>query len=97
MLEEHTYYIKLYDYYGSLLTEKQQKYFEDYYFSNLSLSEISQNYDISRNAIHKQIKDSKELLEYYEKKLNLLEKSKKIEKIIKDLDNDIKIKIEEWI
>ena len=33
----------LYDYYGVLLTEKQQNYFKDYYFNNLSLSEISEN------------------------------------------------------
>ena len=29
----------VYDYYGELLTEKQQLYFEDYYFNNLSLQE----------------------------------------------------------
>ena len=97
MLEEYDYYIRLYDYYGSLLTEKQQKYFEDYYFSNLSLSEISENYNISRNAIHKMLKETRELLKYYEEKLKLIEKSKNITKLIKDLDLDLQDKIKEWI
>ena len=47
----------LYDYYKELLTNKQREYFEDYYFDNLTLSEIADNNDVSRNAIHKQIKD----------------------------------------
>lgn len=75
---ERLHYIDLYDVYGTLLTDKQQKYFEDYYFNNLSLSEISENEGITRNAIHKHIKDAKELLEYYETNIKVLEKNKKI-------------------
>ena len=48
---------RLYDLYQGLLTEKQKKYFEDYYFDNLSLGEMSDAYDVSRNAIFKQIQD----------------------------------------
>ena len=46
------YYNYLYDYYGSLLTDRQRSYYEDYYFSNLSLSEIAENNNVSRNAVH---------------------------------------------
>ena len=42
-MEERNYLIILYDYYGELLTDKQRMYFEDYYFNNLSLGEISEN------------------------------------------------------
>ena len=56
----------LYDYYGELLTDKQKNYFKDYYFDNLTLSEISENYNISRNAIHKSLKEIEEKLFYYE-------------------------------
>ena len=45
-MEEYIYYNSLYDCYQSLLTEKQKKYFEDYYFENLSLSEIGSTYKI---------------------------------------------------
>ena len=46
----------LYDFYGELLNDKQREYFEDYYFNNLSLGEISENTGLSRNAMHKNIK-----------------------------------------
>jgi len=87
----------LYDYYGTLLTDKQRMYFEDYYFDNLTLSEMSENYDISRNAIHKSLKEVEEKLMYYENKLKLLHKSNEIKKIIENLDDEIKNKIKELI
>ena len=87
----------LYDYYGELLTDKQQNYFKDYYFDNLTLSEISENYNISRNAIHKSLKEIEEKLLYYEEKLKLYEKNIKIKKIIANLDDNLKNKIIELI
>ena len=56
-MDKVIYLINLFDYYGELLTPKQQAYFKDYYFNNLTLSEIAENENVSRNAIHKQIKD----------------------------------------
>lgn len=87
----------LYDYYKDLLTEKQQMYFEDYYFDNLSLSEMSENYNISRNAIHKSLKDVCDKLLDYENKLKLYKKGNELKKIISNLDDDIKYKINELI
>ena len=87
----------LYDYYGELLTDKQKEYFKDYYFENLSLSEMSENYNISRNAIHKNLKETVDKLLYYEDKLKLYKKNKKIKKIIAKLDDDLKNKILELI
>ena len=96
-MEETLYIINLYDYYGDLLTDKQKEYFEDYYHNNLTLSEIAENNGISRNAIHKQIKDTTLKLKNYESKLHLLEKRKKIEKIISTLDTNVQDKIKEII
>ena len=70
-MEKEILLITLFDYYGELLTEKQKNYFKDYYFDNLSLSEMSENYNISRNAIHKNIKETLEKLKYYEEKIKL--------------------------
>ena len=81
-MEELVYYSDLYDLYKNLLTDKQRGYFEDYYFKNLSLSEISQNYGVSRNAVHNQVKIVKDLLDQYEEKLMLKEKFDKIEELI---------------
>mgnify|MGYP001191330068 CR=1 FL=1 len=87
------YISNLYDYYQKLLTDKQRQYFEDYYFNNLTLSEISTNYGISRNAVHKQLKEVENKLHDYENKLKLYEKRIKLEKIINKI-NDEKLKKE---
>ena len=60
------YLNEIYVYYKELFTDKQQMYFEDYYMNDLSLSEIAENYEISRNAVHNQLKIVEEKILYYE-------------------------------
>ena len=94
-MEMRDYYIILYDFYSSLLSDKQKDYFEDYYFNNLSLSEISENLGISRNAIHKGIKLIEKKLLFYEENLSLYEKSNKLKNIIDKIkEEDIKKDLE---
>ena len=52
-MEEREYLISLYEYYGKLLTNKQQQYFEDYYYDNLTMEEIADNNAVSKNAVSK--------------------------------------------
>ena len=92
-MDERNYIINLYDIYCDLLTDNQKKYFEDYYFNNLTLAEMGENHNISRNGIHKQIKEGEEKLKNFESKLNIYEKNKKIKKIINNLDEKIKEEI----
>ena len=92
-MEDREYIILLYDYYYELLSDKQREYFEDYYFDNLSLSEISENENKSRNAIHKSIKSVVNKLYEYEEKMKLCDKETKLRKIIEKID-DVKIKRE---
>ena len=96
-MDNRDYLIILYDFYGDLFSEKQREYFEYYYFNNLSLGEISDNIGISRNAIHKVIKNMDDKLLFYEEKLQLYKKSLKIKKIISSLDDDLKKEIEELL
>ena len=97
-MEELVYYTMLYDIYGSLLTDKQKEYFEDYYFKNLSLSELATKYNISRNAIHKQLKETIKRLENYEDNLRLAKKNEMLETIIETIsDEEIKRKLQEVI
>ena len=91
-MKKEIYITILYDYYESLLKEEDKKYFEDYYFENLSLSEISENNNISRTAIHKRIKKVEQTLESFESKLKLYDKEKKIMNLIKDEELKEKIK-----
>ena len=94
-MEKLVYLNNLYDLYGVLLTEKQQIYFEDYYFNNLSFGEISEKYNISRNACFRQLKTIEVKLLDYEEKLKLFSKKEKLNVIINNIgDNKIKEEIE---
>ena len=86
-MEDREYLIILYEYYGELLSDIQREYFEEYYFDNLSLAEISENDGKSRNAIHKCIKSSCNKLYEYEDKLKLFEKRKKLDNIIDNIED----------
>ena len=90
-MENNIYISSLYDIYGKLLTDTQRNYFEDYYFNNYSLSEISENYNVTRNAIHKSLKETEKNLRNFEEKLGYFEKLKKIK--ILDIKEEIKEKI----
>ena len=82
-MESNVYYANLFDIYGSLLTDKQQEYFKYYYFENLLLDEISEECHVSKTAVSKEIKRAKEMLIYYEEKLNFY-------KIIENTRNEFK-------
>ena len=77
--------MSLYDYYQELLTEKQRTYFENYYFEDYSLQEISENMGVSRNAVHDQLKRTAKKLFDLEAKLHLRERSKQRQMIISKL------------
>ncbi len=92
-MEERLNLINLYDIYGELLTDKQQTYFEEYYFNNLSLSEMSDLYGVSRSAVGKSLKEIESKLNNYEDKINIYKKLNKANKLIKD--EELKNKIED--
>ena len=83
--------ISLYDLYYNLLTDKQRDYFEEYYFSDLSISEIAINFDISRNGVQDQLKRVVANLYSFEEKLGLLKKIEKINNL--EIDDNIKSEI----
>ena len=64
----------LIDLYGNLLTTNQLNILELYYMEDLSLKEIAEELNVSRNAVHDSLKRSLVILEDYEEKLKLLEK-----------------------
>lgn len=96
-MKKEVYLTILYDYYGDLLTLTQQTYFMNYYFDNLSLGEIAESFNVSRNAIHKQLKTSEAKLLEYEDKLKLYEKDQKLEQIISSISDKKIIKLLEEI
>src|SRR5690606_4133479 len=84
--EKTEYLNQLFSYYGSLLTEKQQKYFTYYYHLDLSLFEIAENYNVSRNAIHDQLKQAETHLLNFEEKLGLVKLANKRRELLDKIE-----------
>ena len=87
--------------YGKLLTEKQYAFLNDYYNQDLSLSEMAENYGITRQAVRDNIKKGENKLFEYEQKLELMKRTLNQEKAIasilaelnkiEELDSDKKV------
>lgn len=83
-MKKEIYLTILFDYYESLLNDKDRECFKDYYFDNLSLGEVAESHNLSRNAVHKRLKKIEKDLLNYEEKLKLYEKEQKILNLIND-------------
>ena len=64
----------LYDFYGELLTERQQQVYESVVLEDYSLSEVAEDLGISRQGVHDMIKRCNHTLDEYESRLHLVEK-----------------------
>ena len=62
---------RLLDFYGEMLTERQQLAARLYYDDDLSLSEVAQELGISRQGVRASLKKSEEILRSMEQKLGL--------------------------
>lgn len=75
--------------YGKMLTEKQYEVINDYYNNDLSLSEIAENNNITRQAVRDIIKKGENKLFELEEKLSvmdrMLKQDKKIQQILEEL------------
>ena len=89
-LIKREYHIALFETYRELLTEKQKEYFILYYFEDLTLSEIAENKNVSRNAVFDQIKKTVSIIEDYEEKLKLYTKNLNLEEFAMKLTSDLK-------
>jgi len=64
----------LLDIYGSMLTKKQYELLNDYYNNDLSLSEIAENENITRQAVRDNLKKGEKKLFEFEEKLKVMKK-----------------------
>lgn len=85
MIEKTTRMNFLFDFYQALLTDKQRSYMQLYYLDDLSLGEIAEEYNISRQAVYDNIRRTEMMLEEYEEKLNLFSKFEKDKKRLNSL------------
>ncbi len=71
----------LFDFYQSLLTQKQRNYLELFYLQDYSLSEIADTFEVSRQAVYDNIRRTGDLVEDYESKLGLYRRFEKRQEI----------------
>ena len=71
--------------YGKLLSEKQLEFIDDYYNNDLSLSEIAENNNITRQAVNDIVRKGENKLLDYEKKLGIMKKTVNQEKLIQNI------------
>ena len=85
----------LFDFYGELLTEHQQRIYEDVVCNDMSYSEVAAEQGVSRQGIHDLIKRCNRQLEEYEAKLHLVEKFLGIQDKVRQMRLEIKQAAEE--
>jgi len=85
----------LYDFYAQLLTEKQQAVIRLYHCENLSLSEIGDEFSISRQGVYDTLKNAEKALAEYEAKLGLLQKFSEASSLIERANKQIDLLISE--
>ena len=95
-MEKNVKISMLLDTYGKLLTEKQYSLLDDYYNNDLSLSEIAENEEITRQAVRDNLKKGENNLFEYEEKLGFMKKTIEQEEKIEEALNEIE-KIENKI
>lgn len=76
----------LFDFYGELLTQHQQRVYEDVVLNDCSYSEAAEEYRISRQGVHDLVKRCNQALEGYEAKLHLVEKFLSIRDKVEKID-----------
>ncbi|MEA4888278.1 MAG: sigma factor-like helix-turn-helix DNA-binding protein [Clostridiaceae bacterium] len=80
----------LLDFYGQLLTERVRATLEWYFGNDLSLAEIAEQQQVSRQAVHDRIKQGLRSLDRYEAKLGLIARFRQqktcIEEAIRDIE-----------
>jgi predicted DNA-binding protein YlxM (UPF0122 family) len=86
---------RLLDIYGRLLTKQQFEIMSDYYYCDLSLSEISELRNISRTAVSDAIKTATKKLDKFEKSVGICgvfdkNRNENNKEIIDKLEEDLK-------
>lgn len=84
-LEKNNRMNYLISFYENLLTSKQKEYIEEYYVDDFSLSEIAENYQVSRQAVYDNIQRTEKILEEYESKLHLYHNFLECNQQLKDI------------
>ena len=78
--------INLFDVYETLLTDREKEIFKYYYYEDLSLSEISENLNITRTGVFNTLKKVEEKLLQYENNLKLMNIKNTLKGLLEEQD-----------
>ena len=79
----------LFDIYESLLTDREKEIFKYYYYEDLSLSEISENLNITRTGVFNTLKKVEEKLLQYEYNLKLMSIKSTLKSLLEESDIEV--------
>lgn len=82
MMSKHLDVSLLLDYYGALLTDKQRELAELYYNEDLSLAEIAELMDITRQGVHDSVRRTETILRHFEEHVGLLRKTEELSRLL---------------
>ena len=77
--------VLLYDYYGNLLTDRQRECFEMRYYQDLSLGEIGEILNISRQGVHDNLIRTEALLRNMEAKTGCVGRDQACRKAVRSI------------
>ena len=76
----------LFDFYGDMLTDRQKEFFDLYYNEDLSLAEIAENYDITRQGVRDVIVRAEGIMQELEDKTGIIRRFQKMQSQLSDID-----------
>ena len=77
----------LYDFYGELLTDRQRDFFELHYNEDLSLAEIAEHYDITRQGVHDALTRAEALLTDMEEQTGLVGRYETVQARLREIED----------
>ena len=76
----------LFDFYGDMLTDRQKEFFDLYYNEDLSLSEIAENYGITRQGVRDVIVRAEGIMQELEDKTGIIRRFQRMQEQFSDIE-----------
>ncbi len=77
----------LFDFYGEMLTPRQKEFYDLYYNEDLSLTEIAENYDMSRQGVRDAIVRAQATLEELEEKTGIVKRFQEQKRQLEEIES----------
>ncbi len=96
-LEDFVQFGQLFEIYGGLLSNDRQSICLDYFSYNMTLAEIAEQRNISRQAVLDAVKKSCKKLQAFENELGLFAKRTKLKKLLEEIAQSSSKRVKEKV